>query len=162
MWIIPINSSQKLLWSHVMNHLLPIILLPLERSDFRQVGCVKLDSSTHSGEDVSVYANGPWSHLFHGTHDQTYVYHVMEFAACVGTSKTECADLERQNWLKKLLGMRLSTLVVISMFCCWEFIVDLVSCVSYLVQVDSRTWFLMRREILIFKDVIWWRSVIVW
>ena len=45
---------------------------------------VPLDSETHGAEDVAIYARGPMSHLFHGTHEQSYIAHVMAFAACVG------------------------------------------------------------------------------
>ncbi|XP_040063463.1 alkaline phosphatase [Ixodes scapularis] len=39
---------------------------------------------THAGEDVAVYATGPWAHLFSGVHDQTYIPHVLAYAACIG------------------------------------------------------------------------------
>ncbi|CAN7997686.1 unnamed protein product, partial [Ixodes hexagonus] len=38
----------------------------------------------HGGEDVAVYAMGPWAHLFSGVHDQTYIPHVLAYAACIG------------------------------------------------------------------------------
>ncbi|XP_064096223.1 alkaline phosphatase-like [Macrobrachium nipponense] len=41
-------------------------------------------SETHGGEDVAVYASGPMAHLFHRVHEQTYVAHVMGYAACIG------------------------------------------------------------------------------
>jgi alkaline phosphatase len=40
-----------------------------------------MDYETHGGEDVPIYASGPWAHLFHGTVDQQYIFHVMNFAA---------------------------------------------------------------------------------
>lgn len=40
--------------------------------------------STHSGEDVAIYATGPMAHLFYGVHEQNYIAHVMAFSACVG------------------------------------------------------------------------------
>ncbi|XP_063596573.1 alkaline phosphatase-like [Penaeus indicus] len=43
-------------------------------------------SETHGGEDVAVWAAGPMAHLFHRTHEQHYVAHVMAYAACVGPS----------------------------------------------------------------------------
>lgn len=43
-------------------------------------------AETHGGEDVGVWAAGPMSHLFHRTHEQHYVAHVMAYAACVGPS----------------------------------------------------------------------------
>lgn len=41
-------------------------------------------SETHGGDDVLIFANGPASHLFHQTHEQTHIPNVMAYAACVG------------------------------------------------------------------------------
>ncbi|XP_045139369.1 alkaline phosphatase-like [Portunus trituberculatus] len=46
-------------------------------------------SETHGGEDVAVFANGPMAHLFHRVHEQSYVAHVMGYAACIGPY-TDC------------------------------------------------------------------------
>lgn len=48
--------------------------------DFHQEALVPLQSEGHTGEDVAIYARGPWSHLFHSTHEQHYIYHVMRHA----------------------------------------------------------------------------------
>ncbi|NXR63183.1 PPBI phosphatase, partial [Rhadina sibilatrix] len=44
---------------------------------------VPLDSETHGGEDVAILAKGPMAHLFHGVQEQTYIAHVMAYAACI-------------------------------------------------------------------------------
>lgn len=44
---------------------------------------VYLKEANHAGEDVAVFAVGPMSHLFGGTHEQSYIAHVMSFAACL-------------------------------------------------------------------------------
>ncbi|NWS83303.1 PPBI phosphatase, partial [Toxostoma redivivum] len=44
---------------------------------------VPLNSETHGGEDVAILAKGPMAHLFHGVQEQTYVAHVMAYAACI-------------------------------------------------------------------------------
>lgn len=41
---------------------------------------IPLGSETHGGEDVAIFAGGPWAHLFHGVHEQNYIYHVMRYA----------------------------------------------------------------------------------
>ncbi|CAF1614205.1 unnamed protein product [Rotaria magnacalcarata] len=46
-----------------------------------------LSSETHGGEDVPVYARGPWSHLFIGTMEQHTIAHKMAYAACWGAYK---------------------------------------------------------------------------
>jgi alkaline phosphatase len=42
---------------------------------------VPLSSETHAGEDVGVYAMGPGAHLVTGTNEQSFLFHVMDFAA---------------------------------------------------------------------------------
>lgn len=49
-------------------------------ADYRQEALAPLASETHSGEDVAIYASGPAAHLFHGTREQHYIYHVMRYA----------------------------------------------------------------------------------
>uniref|UniRef100_A0A8C3HST1 Alkaline phosphatase n=1 Tax=Chrysemys picta bellii TaxID=8478 RepID=A0A8C3HST1_CHRPI len=56
---------------------------------YRQQAAVPLSSETHGGEDVAIMAKGPMAHLFHGVQEQTYVAHVMAYAACL-EPYTEC------------------------------------------------------------------------
>lgn len=48
--------------------------------DFVQQALIPLGSETHGGEDVAVFAGGPWAHLFQTTIEQSYIYHVMAHA----------------------------------------------------------------------------------
>jgi len=48
--------------------------------DYNQQALIPKSSETHSGEDVAVYAKGPWAHLFDGTIEQNVVFHVMHHA----------------------------------------------------------------------------------
>ncbi|CAN0073775.1 unnamed protein product, partial [Discosporangium mesarthrocarpum] len=48
--------------------------------DYIQQATVPLSSETHSGTDVAIYAQGPWAHLFTGTVEQSFIYHVMKTA----------------------------------------------------------------------------------
>ena len=48
--------------------------------DYMQQALVPMSSETHSAEDVAVYARGPWAHLFDGTLEQNYIFHVMHHA----------------------------------------------------------------------------------
>lgn len=45
---------------------------------------VPLDSETHGGEDVAVYALGPWQHLFTSSYEQNAIPHLMAYAMCLG------------------------------------------------------------------------------
>ncbi len=50
-------------------------------ADFYQEALVPLGSETHAGEDVGIFAVGPWAHLFQGTLEQNLIFHVMDHAA---------------------------------------------------------------------------------
>jgi alkaline phosphatase len=51
--------------------------------DYRQQALVPMRAETHGGEDVPIFATGPWAHLFHGAVDQQYIFHVMAHAGRV-------------------------------------------------------------------------------
>ncbi|KAL0624860.1 Alkaline phosphatase, placental type [Plecturocebus cupreus] len=51
--------------------------------EYRQQSAVPLDEETHAGEDVAVFARGPQAHLVHGVQEQSFIAHVMAFAACL-------------------------------------------------------------------------------
>ena len=51
---------------------------------------VPLSSETHGGEDVAVFASGPWSHLFTGVYEENAIPHMMAYAACVGEGLKAC------------------------------------------------------------------------
>ena len=48
-----------------------------EHPDYRQEVTVPLESETHGGEDVPLYADGPQAHLFRGVLEQNVIFHVM-------------------------------------------------------------------------------------
>ena len=48
--------------------------------DYLQQALIPMSSETHSGEDVAVYAKGPWAHLVDGTIEQNVIFHVMRHA----------------------------------------------------------------------------------
>lgn len=47
---------------------------------------------THGGDDVSVYAIGPWAHLFTGNFEQNVIPHFMGYAACIGNGLKACDE----------------------------------------------------------------------
>ena len=49
--------------------------------DFVQRSLLYMPSETHGGEDLGIYAIGPWSHLFQGTVEENYTFHVMDYAS---------------------------------------------------------------------------------
>ncbi|MEM1361920.1 MAG: alkaline phosphatase [Pseudomonadota bacterium] len=48
--------------------------------DYVQQALIPKSAETHSGEDVAIYAKGPYAHLMTGTVEQNYVFHVMDYA----------------------------------------------------------------------------------
>jgi len=44
---------------------------------YLQEAAIPLSSETHAAEDVAIYARGPSAHLFHGVHEQNYIFHVI-------------------------------------------------------------------------------------
>uniref|UniRef100_A0A1L8EB66 Alkaline phosphatase n=1 Tax=Haematobia irritans TaxID=7368 RepID=A0A1L8EB66_HAEIR len=51
-----------------------------------------LEDETHGGEDVGVYASGPWSHLFTGVYEQNTIPHMMGYASCLGSGLNMCSQ----------------------------------------------------------------------
>ncbi|GJQ80048.1 hypothetical protein Trydic_g19336 [Trypoxylus dichotomus] len=71
---------------------------------------VPRDSETHGGEDVGVFASGPWAHLFTGVIEQNVIPHMMAFASCVGEGKLKrCLD----RFKKTLEGVQVMTKQVV-------------------------------------------------
>ncbi|XP_078338081.1 alkaline phosphatase-like [Crassostrea virginica] len=88
--------------------------------NYQQTSAVPLDSETHGGEDVPIYARGPWAHLIHGVHEQHYIYHVMSLASCSGIQKSKCSLLANagQTYIhdSKMTNYILSILVLLFIY----------------------------------------------
>lgn len=63
----------------------------------QQVG-ILTDENTHSGVDVAVHAKGPFAHLFHRSHEQSYVAHVISYASRIGWYGNGPQSLRRSAW----------------------------------------------------------------
>lgn len=87
-----------------------------------------LESETHGGEDVPIYANGPMSFLFEGTVEQSYIPHAMAYAACIGpyysTKYKKCETLRGQESLdsssnkNKISIMLIMILIFLNLLIC--------------------------------------------
>ncbi|XP_053947175.1 membrane-bound alkaline phosphatase-like [Anastrepha ludens] len=53
---------------------------------------VPRSSETHGGDDVAVFASGPWAHLFSGVYDQNTIPHLMAYASCLANGLTACSQ----------------------------------------------------------------------
>eukprot|EP00088_Acartia_fossae_P001505 TRINITY_DN10583_c0_g2_i2.p1 TRINITY_DN10583_c0_g2~~TRINITY_DN10583_c0_g2_i2.p1 ORF type:complete len:556 (+),score=113.44 TRINITY_DN10583_c0_g2_i2:22-1668(+) len=67
--------------------------------EYTQSSGIPLGSETHGGDDVGIWATGPMSHLFHGTHQQSYIAHVMAYSACIGphANKERCTAMSKRG-----------------------------------------------------------------
>lgn len=58
---------------------------------------VPLSSETHGGDDVGIFAIGPYAHLFTGVLEQNVIPHLMAYASCVGEGHTACGTKVRKR-----------------------------------------------------------------
>ncbi|XP_015126542.1 alkaline phosphatase 4 isoform X1 [Diachasma alloeum] len=61
-----------------------------EKPFYRFFSPMYLKDDTHGGEDVGVYAIGPYSHLFRGTFEQNYIAHAVAYASCLKDWPSHC------------------------------------------------------------------------
>ncbi|MEM7610757.1 MAG: alkaline phosphatase [Pseudomonadota bacterium] len=78
----PITAQRRLEFTDIDTH----------DHGFHQESMVPLQSETHGGEDVALYAKGPWAHLFSNTEEQSYLYYVMRLAACDSCPENQGAN----------------------------------------------------------------------
>ena len=64
---------------------------------FKQPAGVPLNSETHGGDDVAIFAFGPQAHLFQGVYEQNYIAHLMGYAACIGPGLKYCDSNPIEN-----------------------------------------------------------------
>lgn len=58
--------------------------------DYKYPSLLPLEDETHGGDDVQIYARGPFSHLLAGVIEQNVIPHVLAFASCLGDGLTTC------------------------------------------------------------------------
>ncbi|XP_067634685.1 membrane-bound alkaline phosphatase [Eurosta solidaginis] len=68
----------------------------MKNKDYPFPSMVPLESETHGGDDVGVFATGPFAHLFTGNYEQNFLPHAIGYAACLQGDKkpkrTACTD----------------------------------------------------------------------
>ncbi len=81
-------------------------LLNTNSTNYLSPTALPLGSETHGGDDVPVFAQGPWSHLFTGTMEQHTIAHKMAYAACWGTyrNRSGCQPIMISTIVLKLNG----------------------------------------------------------
>eukprot|EP00092_Neocalanus_flemingeri_P007962 GFUD01008590.1.p1 GENE.GFUD01008590.1~~GFUD01008590.1.p1 ORF type:complete len:578 (+),score=132.72 GFUD01008590.1:116-1735(+) len=85
-------------------------------NNFVQMSTFHLDDETHGGEDVSAYAIGPQAHLVSGVHEQSYLAHLVAYAACLREDTLDCPAGVSGGSEKKLLHSQLAIIVFVVFF----------------------------------------------
>lgn len=67
-----------------------VTTLDQTKYDFAYPATIPVDSETHGGDDVGIFASGPWAHLFTKTIEQNAIPHFIAFAACYGDGLKSC------------------------------------------------------------------------
>ena len=49
-----------------------------------QYAAIYQEEAFHDGSDVAIFASGPYTHLFQGVQEQSYIAHVFAYAMCIG------------------------------------------------------------------------------
>lgn len=76
------NTGKSLIETEIRNseYFFQLYLIPFpfsEKYDYKFPAYAPLDSETHGGDDVIVFAKGPWAHLFSGAYEQNFIPHAM-------------------------------------------------------------------------------------
>ncbi|KAL0822115.1 hypothetical protein ABMA28_005479 [Loxostege sticticalis] len=58
----------------------------------RQLNGVRVNSETHGGDDVGVFARGPHHDMFSGVYEQSQLPHLMAYAGCIGPGLHACGN----------------------------------------------------------------------
>ena len=56
---------------------------------FQNPTAIPRKKEPHGGDDVGIFAIGPFAHLFHSVHEQSYIGYVMAYSACIGPYKDD-------------------------------------------------------------------------
>ncbi|XP_017781185.1 PREDICTED: membrane-bound alkaline phosphatase-like [Nicrophorus vespilloides] len=62
----------------------------MQDKEYKFPSLAPLSSETHGGDDVGIFATGPWAHLYRGVIEQNAIPHIMAYASCVGDGVTLC------------------------------------------------------------------------
>ncbi|CAD7005712.1 unnamed protein product [Ceratitis capitata] len=64
---------------------------------YKYMATVPLKSETHGGDDVGVFASGPYAHYFTGNYEQTNIPALMAFAANIGPFANVAVTLQEED-----------------------------------------------------------------
>ncbi|KAF5292048.1 hypothetical protein FQR65_LT11314 [Abscondita terminalis] len=85
----------------------------LTNPSYMHLASFYLKEDTHGGEDVPVYARGPLSHMFAGVIEQSYIAHIISYAACMGPHAYKNAHCGKPSELRAATSSRIESNVVL-------------------------------------------------
>ncbi|XP_053953390.1 membrane-bound alkaline phosphatase [Anastrepha ludens] len=76
----------------------------LDKPKYKYMATVPLDSETHGGDDVAVFALGPYAHYFSGNYEQSNIPALMAYAADIGPFKQSAMTKAKvtKKWKKRV------------------------------------------------------------
>lgn len=74
-----------------------IVYFFLDHNDYLFPATVPLESETHGGDDVGIFAIGPFADYFAGVVEQNVIPHIMAYASCVGDGATICNEVSEKT-----------------------------------------------------------------
>ncbi|CAG4973237.1 unnamed protein product [Parnassius apollo] len=150
--------------SHVNNTRVDVT----SESNFRQLRWmshvdVPLDSETHGGDDVAVFARGPQHQMFSGLYEQSQLPHLMAYAACIGPGLHVCNAasqiVQMQSLLKNSVPSINQLLIALRHYATGSHLLavadmggDSLTTSSRIVKKVSQAVVSLRREFIIFPD----------
>ncbi|CAH1406610.1 unnamed protein product [Nezara viridula] len=85
--------------------------------DYGAQAAVLQDENKHGGNDVFVYAKGPFAHLFHRMHEQNYIAAVIKYAARLGEFQNLDKEPSSSSFLQpSTASVIISLAIAISVF----------------------------------------------
>lgn len=82
--------------------------------NYQYPSLVEMPKETHGGDDVMVFARGPWAHLFTGNFEQNEIPLAMAFAAGISTDPPAAGSgsIARLNSAGRIVMIAVSTLLL--------------------------------------------------
>jgi alkaline phosphatase len=91
-----------------------ISLHDFKNPERRNAATVPLSSETHGGDDIGVYASGPWSHLFVGSYEQNNLPLLMSYAMEIGEySETKGKNSSATNSVSVIVVVLIGLILVL-------------------------------------------------
>lgn len=100
--------------SSILGHIYDLRQDDTNGKNYRFPATVPKNSESHGGEDVAVYARGPWAHIFTGNYEQNYIPIAEAYAAEIGPAASKKGSESNVNSATSTISNILSLLTCLS------------------------------------------------